>query len=107
MAAWFRESFHSPWWLLLLPLAPLVWYRWISIRGRTAVGYSSTDLIGDQPPTWAVRGRYLLPALRTLAVVLLIASVARPRKGNELTRISTEGIAIQIVADRSGSMRAM
>src|SRR5262249_29370057 len=86
---------------------PLVWYRWISPRGRTALRYSATELLEGQPPTWAVRSRIALPALRTLAVMLLIVSIARPRKGNELTRISTEGIAIQLVADRSRSMREM
>jgi Ca-activated chloride channel family protein len=35
----------------------------------------------------------------------LIAALARPRKGTVLSEISTEGVAIEVVADRSGSMQ--
>jgi len=54
-----------------------------------------------------VRLRWLLPVLRTLVLVLLIVAVARPRKGNEQTKLPTEGIAIGLLVDRSGSMQAM
>src|SRR5262249_31580523 len=45
-------------------------------------------------------------ALRMLAIAVLIIALARPQKGDEQSRINTEGIAIQLVVDRSGSMRA-
>jgi Ca-activated chloride channel family protein len=35
----------------------------------------------------------------------LIIALARPRKGTVLSEISTEGVAIEVVADRSGSMQ--
>jgi Ca-activated chloride channel family protein len=57
--------------------------------------------------TWRTRARWLLPVLRTAILVLLIVAVARPRKGNEQERIRSEGIAIQLLVDRSGSMQAM
>jgi len=39
-------------------------------------------------------------------MTLLIVALARPRKGTVLSEISTEGVAIEVVADRSGSMQA-
>jgi Ca-activated chloride channel family protein len=38
-------------------------------------------------------------------MALLIVALARPRKGTVLSEISTEGVAIEVVADRSGSMQ--
>jgi len=106
VTGWIRESFGAPWLLLLLPLAALVWLPWLR-RRRTAVLYSSTDILLMQPATPAMRARILLPILRTVGFALLIVSLAHPRKGNELTRVLAEGIAIQMVVDRSGSMKAM
>ncbi|MHC4361168.1 MAG: VWA domain-containing protein, partial [Planctomycetota bacterium] len=42
---------------------------------------------------------------RLACVGLLIVALARPRKGTVLSEISTEGVAIEVVADRSGSMQ--
>ena len=41
---------------------------------------------------------------RLLCLALLILALARPRKGTVLSEISTEGVAIEAVVDRSGSM---
>ncbi|MCK6484267.1 MAG: VWA domain-containing protein [Phycisphaerae bacterium] len=107
MLDWLRESFLHPWVLLHLPLALLVWRPWPRRARSVAVLYSSLDPLCDAPVTWTVRLRRWLPLLRVLAVILLIVCLARPRKGNEQTRVDTEGVAIQIVVDRSGSMQAM
>ncbi|MEE8170844.1 MAG: VWA domain-containing protein [Phycisphaerae bacterium] len=104
---WFRANFHQPWVLLHLPLAALVWFRWIGRNRRPVIQYSSLDAVLAAGPTWTGRARRLLPVLRTAAILLLIICIARPRKGNEQTRIDAEGIAIQLVVDRSGSMEAM
>jgi Ca-activated chloride channel family protein len=101
-------SFHHPsiWWLLLLPAALLVWWRWLSPRRRPAVGYSSLATAARVGRSWSVRLRWIVPVLRTLAIAGLVVAMARPRKADEHTRIHTEGIAINLVVDRSGSMRA-
>lgn len=104
---WLRESFHQPWALLLLPLAALVWARRVIRPRYTAVRFSSTEPLMAAGRTWAVRAQALPVLLRTLAVLLLILCLAQPRKGNQQTRIKAEGIAIQLVVDRSGSMRAL
>ena len=102
-------TFHegSAWFLLLLVLVPLVWWQPLSRTRRPALLFSSIQPITRLASTWAVSARHVVPLLRTLAVVLLIISLARPQKGNEQTRIFAEGVAIQLLVDRSGSMQAM
>jgi Ca-activated chloride channel homolog len=46
----------------------------------------------------------LLVVARLVCLALLIIALARPRKGTVLSEISTEGVAIEIVVDHSGSM---
>ncbi|UCD29808.1 MAG: VWA domain-containing protein, partial [Planctomycetota bacterium] len=101
----FHES--SRWFLLLLLLVPLIWWRWLNCRHSSTLKFSSLSTLSQIGSTWAIRARYILPVLRTLAVILLIVALARPRKGNEQTRVFAEGIAIQMLVDRSGSMQAM
>ncbi len=102
-------TFHegSVWFLVLAVLLPLVWWRHLGRRCRPALLFSAIDLAAQQPRGWAVAGRHLLPALRTLTLALLIVCLARPQQGNQETRILAEGIAIQLIVDRSGSMQAM
>ncbi len=101
-------SFHQPsaWCLLLLGLLPLVWWRWSGGRTRPAVIFSGVGALEAAGSSWAVRLRWIVPALRTLALALLVVCVARPQVANQRTRVVTEGIAIQLVVDRSGSMLA-
>jgi len=89
--------------LILLFLIPLVWYRAIRPRKRPAVRFSSIEPFRALASSWATHVRYLLPALRTLAIVALIVALARPQSGGEYVD-SREGIAIQMVLDVSGSM---
>lgn len=95
----------SIWLLLLLLVLPVLWWRWA--RGRYgAITYSSIDAARAVGPTWVVRLRWLVPALRSGALILLIVCLARPQKANEHTRVFTEGVAIQLLVDRSESMLA-
>lgn len=100
--------FHQPsiWFLMLLALTPLVWWNWISRRRRPAVAFSSVEPLRRSGTSWAVRLRWIVPTLRTLAIALLIVCLARPQLTDQEIRRFTEGIAIQLVVDRSGSMRA-
>lgn len=102
-------SFHHPsvWFLLLLVLLPLIWWARRSPRRQATLRYSSSGLLTGIRPGLAVRARILLPVLRILAVALIILALARPQKGNEQTRVLSQGIAIQLVVDRSGSMQAL
>ncbi|MHC4083167.1 MAG: vWA domain-containing protein [Planctomycetota bacterium] len=101
-------TFHQPsaWMLLLLVLLPVLWWWRSKGRLRSTIVFSSIEPLQQAGTTWAVRLRWVVPALRGAALVLLIICVARPQKANERTRIVTEGIAIQLVVDRSISMLA-
>lgn len=96
------------WWLLLLvPLVPLAWWRFVRRSGRPAVPWSTTAAARTVPHGWAARTRWILPGLRTLAIVMLVILMVGPIKGDEHTSRSVEGVAIELVIDRSGSMRAL
>src|SRR6185503_4070172 len=73
-------------------------------RRRAAIRISSVARLRAVGMTAGPAARYVLPVLRTLALALLILSIARPQRADEQTRIQTEGIAIQHVVDRSSSM---
>ncbi len=97
--------FDSPLFLLLLlALPPLVYLR--VFRWRDAgLRFSSVAIARTLPPTWKTRLRHLPVALRAGAILLAVTALARPRIGVEEIREVREGIAIQMVLDRSGSMR--
>jgi len=100
---------HSPsaWWLLLVLLLPfLILGQW-SRRQRPTLAISSTEIASQLPGTWRTQMLWIPPVLRLLAITALIFALARPQLGNEYTVADVEGIAIQLVVDRSGSMQAI
>jgi Ca-activated chloride channel family protein len=95
---------HSPWAILLLLLVPLlIVMRW-KYRGSAAIKFSSLSKFQPCPVSWRQRFRPLLFITRLVCIVLLVVALARPRKGMKIEQISTEGVAMMIVVDRSGSM---
>ncbi len=106
----YNITFHEhTWWLLfLLPFAiGLIWWRWARQGRHGSVRFSSLGWLMRRGTTLRARARIVVPILRTLAVAVLIVCLARPQKGNEETRILSEGVAIQTVVDISGSMQAL
>lgn len=99
--------FYSPWYLLLLLLVPVVAWWLFAKRHRPAVRFSSVGLARQIQPTLRQRLVWLPAALTLASVVFLILGLARPREGREQTVTDSEGIAIEMVIDRSGSMQAM
>ena len=99
--------FYNPWFLLLLFVLPVIAWRLWSQSRDVAVPFSSTGFALDLRPTWRQRLAWLPGALTLAAVALMIVALARPREGREQTVIDSEGIAIEMVVDRSGSMRAL
>ena len=93
---------NPPFLLLMLAVPPLVWW-WLRQRGG-ALRYPATGSLSGLPGgrgTWA---RYGGAGLRALALGLLVVALAGPRWPDRRTRIDTEGIALQMVVDVSGSM---
>ncbi|WP_283431859.1 vWA domain-containing protein [Neorhodopirellula lusitana] len=100
-------EFHSPhflWLLLVIPI--LAWRRW-SRAGDQSIAFSSLDFGGPLPRTLRQRLMWLPDVLMLLTLVALIIALARPRDGRERTVSQSEGIAIELVVDRSSSMQAM
>jgi Ca-activated chloride channel homolog len=99
--------FFSTYWLVLCPLAlGVVWWR-LRRQGRSAALFSSVAGLKDLPVTLAQRLRRLWPYVYGLGLCLVIVGLARPQAGKAETRISGEGIAIELVLDVSGSMEAI
>lgn len=101
--------FSSPavFFLLLLLLLPLVAWRMVTVGRRRSIPFSGTDALADLSPSWRQRLRWLPAALRVAVLALLIIALARPQEGRKETVTDAEGIAIEMVVDRSGSMLAM
>jgi len=96
---------YSPWVLILLLLLPVLAYFSVRKKRRAAVRFSSVTDIRNCPVSLRQRLRPILNLTRLICITLLIVALARPRKGTVLSEVSTEGVAIEIVADRSGSMQ--
>lgn len=98
---------NTPWLLLLLLVIPLLWWQWSTGRRKAAIAYSSTSVVAAVPRTLTQRTRWIIPALRTIAIALLIICLAGPMKADAITQIHSDGIAIELVVDRSQSMSAL
>lgn len=98
---------YSPWWLLLLLLLPLIGWRLFSSPQVAAVRFTGVSLAKRMQPTWRQRLLWLPKVLMMLTMLLLILGMSRPREGREQTIIESEGIAIELVVDRSSSMQGM
>ena len=99
--------FYSWFWLLLAPLAVAI-LLWCSRRsGQPAAVFSSIADLKSLPVTPLQRLRKLFPYGTAFGLCLLIVALARPQSGKSESRISGEGIAIELVLDVSGSMEAL
>ncbi|MBQ6472500.1 MAG: VWA domain-containing protein [Victivallales bacterium] len=99
--------FESPYafLLLLIPLAVLAWRRWRRVRQTAALTYSSVSGIQRVGRSFRQRTAWAPTALRTISVILLVVALARPQTGRERVEEASQGVAIEMVLDRSGSMQ--
>ncbi|MBN1818160.1 MAG: VWA domain-containing protein [Sedimentisphaerales bacterium] len=95
---------HSPWALLLLWLVPALVLLRRRRRFTAGVRFSDVRRFGDCPVSIRQRLQGLPFWFRLFCLVLLIVALARPRKGTAIESLSTEGVAMEIVVDRSSSM---
>lgn len=99
--------FFSPLWFAALPLVLAALWRAHAARQKPAAIFSSVADLKGLPVTLAQRLKRLLPFAYGLALLLLVAGLARPQIGRSESRVFTEGIAIEMALDISGSMRAI
>ncbi|RME47080.1 MAG: VWA domain-containing protein [Caldilineae bacterium] len=102
--------FASPWLLALLAIVPLL--AWWHLRARrrrrpAALRYADTRPAAHLPPSWRLRLRPLLPALRLATLALLVVAAARPQAGHATEVIRGEGVDIALALDISGSMASL
>lgn len=94
-------------WLLVIPALMLVHYIYIELSGRRP------HLRVPDVKFWKAGGRSVLGVirhlpflLRTIALVMIIIAIARPRLSTKMDKIDTEGIDIVLAMDVSTSMLA-
>jgi Ca-activated chloride channel family protein len=92
-------------WLLLLALAALPAYAWLRRPGGV-LRFSSLGLLPARP-SWRTRLAWLPAAGVALAIVAFAVALAGPRTGRRGGAVRRDGIAIMMVVDVSGSMRAL
>ena len=103
-------SFATPWVLALLPvvlaiaLLPRFARSWSKPAG---LRFSDNSLTRVTPPTLKLMLRPMLPALRWLAIALVIIAAARPQSGDAQEIVTGEGVDIALALDMSGSMSAL
>ena len=90
---------------MLLLILPAMAYLMLRKKRTAAVRFPSLVDMKSCSLSWRIRLRPSLTVARLVCVALLIVALARPRKGTVLSEISTEGVAIETVVDRSGSMQ--
>jgi len=99
--------FDAPIWLCLILVIGAALLIELRRQRRSAILYSSVRVLKTLPKTLAQRVKATLPWIRLLGLILVVVALARPQHGREEFRVRTEGIAIEMVCDRSGSMQAM
>lgn len=97
-------SFAQPGFLLLaLVVPPLVWW-WLRQPRRRALRFPATATLAALPAGRGPVARWGGAALRALGLLALVLALAGPRWPDLRTRLRTEGIAIVLLVDVSGSM---
>jgi Ca-activated chloride channel family protein len=88
-------------WLALL-VPPLLW--WSLRRRRAALRHPAAGRLAGLPAGRAPLARWAAFVLTALGLLLPVAALARPRSPDLHTRVETEGVAIVLLVDVSGSM---
>lgn len=98
------DRFAWPWLLALAAAVPVVLVIALLRSRRGRLLYPASDLAHGLGMSLRARLFRVPLLLRGLALVLLVVALARPQDTKGHVKTSTEGIAMQIVVDRSSSM---
>lgn len=90
--------------LLLLLLAPYMYWRLRTRHREPALRMSDTFAYQNAPRSWRVRISWLPEVCLVVAFVLLVVALARPQSHNVWDNQETEGIDIMMAMDISVSM---
>ncbi len=94
-------------WLEVIPALMVLHYLYLELCGRRPhLRVSVITPWKAAGTSWMAFLRHLPFALRTLALVMIILAIARPRSSTQMERVDTEGIDIVLAMDVSTSMLA-
>ena len=96
-------TFAHPVFLLSLLSVPLLVWSWLR-RHRGALRFPDAATLAALPAGRSRIARWGGALMRAAGLTILVLAVAGPRWPDEGTRLDTEGIAIAMVVDVSGSM---
>ena len=99
-------TFGQPWFLLLLIVIPvLIW--WYAAKNNKRQGsIIISDVSAKGLSSWKTTFRHLPFVLRLLAIIFIVAAIARPQTMFEEQNAEGEGVDIVLCIDVSGSMTA-
>lgn len=97
---------HDPWMLLLLGALPVLPWLERQLQRDAAVRFPAVGIVRAIDTAGRKRWRWLVPALRVLALAVTVVALARPQFGRAEGRFTGHGIDIMLAVDISGSMKA-
>jgi Ca-activated chloride channel homolog len=99
-------TFGQPWFLLLLIVVPvlIVWY--VLKNNKRQGSFIISDVSAKGLSSWKTSFRHLPFVLRLLAIIFIVAAIARPQTMFEEQNAEGEGVDIVLCIDVSGSMTA-
>lgn len=100
-------QFASPYYFFLLPLAAATAWFLYRRRIRAALVFPTAGRVPRPAATWRTRLARLLPLLYVAGLVLTVIALARPQTVLSRTRRTVDVIALEMVVDVSGSMKAL
>ncbi len=101
-----NAEFAYPWVLWVSLLVPMVWVLWVvTDRRRHGIESSVPSRIAAAGSSLRTRVRWVGPLLLTLGLLMGIVALARPREAITDRKSQQDAIAIELVVDRSGSMK--
>jgi Ca-activated chloride channel family protein len=99
-------TFGQPWFLLLLTVIPVLIWWYATKNSRRQGSIIISDVSAKGLSSWKTGFRHLPFVLRLLAIVFVVAAIARPQTMFEEQNAEGEGVDIVLCIDVSGSMTA-
>jgi Ca-activated chloride channel homolog len=99
-------TFGQPWFLLLLIVIPVLIWWYVTKNSRRQGSIIISDVSAKGLTSWKTGFRHLPFVLRLLAIIFIVAAIARPQTMFEEQNAEGEGVDIVLCIDVSGSMTA-
>lgn len=99
-------TFGQPWFLLLLIVIPVLIWWYVTKNSRRQGSIVISDVSAKGLTSWKTGLRHLPFVLRLLAIIFIVAAIARPQTMFEEQNAEGEGVDIVLCIDVSGSMTA-